>query len=61
MCLNDGGTEFDLTLNEVDAAQSPPLFPELHTEVIHILVAVLNPVQVCCGGGVSNPECGSHN
>lgn len=51
----------NLTLNEVDAAQGPALFPELHAEVIHILVAVLNLVQVCRGGGVCDPECGTRN
>lgn len=44
------------TLNKVNASQGLAYFLEPDMEMIHVLVSALNFIQVCCAGGICDPD-----
>lgn len=51
-----GGGGASFTLNKVNVSQGLAYFLELDMEVVHVLIPTLNFIQVCCAGGVRDPD-----
>lgn len=51
-----GGLCASFTLNKVNTSQGLAYFLELHVEMIHVLISTLHFIQVCCAGGICNPD-----